>query len=83
MEREKYMKREEILQLSVSTKSYIILKDYIFHHADQELYQKVIREYLQEIPIFELVQILSVGRVMLGWEYQSVVELIFQGKRCT
>ena len=41
----------------------------------------MIREYLQEIPTFELVQILSMGRVMLGWEYQSVVELIFEERK--
>ena len=81
MEREKYIKREEMLQLSVSTKNYIILRDYIFHHADRELYQKLLREYSQEIPVFELVQILLMGRVMLGWEYQSVVELIFEERK--
>lgn len=50
---------------------------YLLHHADAEMYQKLIGQYLTEIPAFDLVQILSFGSVMLGDDFRSVVEMVF------
>lgn len=35
------------------------------------------RTNLTEIPVFDLVQILSFGSIMLGDNFQSVVEMVF------
>lgn len=72
-----YLSREEMLELPVCTKSYIILRDYIFHHADPALYRKMIIEYLDEIPVHELLQILQFASIMTGNDYQGIVDLIF------
>lgn len=73
-----YLSREEMLELPICTKSYIILRDYIFHHADLALYRKMIIEYLAEMPVYELLQILQFASIMTGDKYQGIVDLIFR-----
>ena len=74
-----YLSREEMLQLPISTKSWILLKDYVLHHADKDIFVKIISDYLEQCPLFELVNILLVARIMLDTEsFQQVTECVFQ-----
>lgn len=74
-----YLDEKEMLKLPKSIKSYIMLRDYVLNHsADPRLYRKLIYEYLSDIPVFELMELLVVGKITLGADYQKIVEFIFQ-----
>lgn len=77
MEHMKYLSKAEMMSLPLCTRSYIVLHNYIIHNADRDLYRKIISEYLEEIPVFELMQILHTARIMFLGDYQDIVDLIF------
>lgn len=51
------IKRDMILNLPVSVRSWIILNDYIKTHGDLEVFKKIIREYSIECPFKVMLEI--------------------------
>lgn len=73
-----YINRKELLELPVSVHSFLVLKQYAFEHHDAELFNKLVSEYLDEIPIRELMHIISAANAILeNNEYEEMLNLIF------
>lgn len=49
-----YPERNELLRMPVSVNSWIVLKDYAYHFGNLEIFQKMIGDYLEDCPLFEL-----------------------------
>lgn len=75
--------QKKLLELPVSIKSWVILREYINSHADLPVFQKLIDEYCCEIPAFETAQILEHANYMFYSEEdrRSLMKLIFEKPR--
>lgn len=51
------IKKDMILNLPVSVRSWIILNDYIKTHGDLEVFKKIIQEYSLECPVKDMLEI--------------------------
>ena len=78
MSERKYIKHDELLSLPDSITSWIVLRDYASHHADLEIYKKIIFEYRDYCPLFELEKIFLKARCFFDEKtFQELVEYLF------
>ncbi|MCD8120860.1 MAG: hypothetical protein LUE65_01285 [Clostridiales bacterium] len=78
MEPNNTLSREVLLELPVSINSYIVLRDYIIHHADRELYKKFILQYKEVCPGYEMARILELVNYMFyGEDPYEIIGLVF------
>lgn len=73
-----YPELHELLNMPVSVRSWIVLKDYAFHFGNLLIFQKIITDYLAECTLFELDQLLKIARIFLNEkEFQSLMIFLF------
>lgn len=71
--------REDLLGLPVSMRSWIILREYAFYHADLAVYLKIIEEYLEECPLFEVYNLMTRAHDLFRAPlFQKILEKLFQ-----
>lgn len=74
-----YPEQNELLRMPVSVNSWIVLKDYAYHFGNLEIFQKMIGDYLEDCPLFELDQILKIAKNFLcEKDFQSLMIFLFK-----
>lgn len=74
-----FILRDEIIGLKKSVNSYLVTKDYILNHSDADMCYRFIQNYLDEIPIPELIYIISIERLLLRIdEFDEMLKLLFR-----
>lgn len=78
------LSRKELLSLPKSINSYIILREYVeTEKADFLIYFKLISEYIDDMPSWELLRIISSSRIFLGYtEWNTLIQQLFAAKEC-
>ena len=72
-------KKSESLEVPVSIMGWCILKRHICCHADFQVFEKIIRDYINEVPAGEIVDILVQAKLYFrASEHQELVNLIFR-----
>lgn len=69
---------DELLDLPFSTNSYLVIRDSLYYYRDIKLYRKLICEYLDQLPLFEIENIIVLANIMLcDDEYLLILDMIF------
>lgn len=78
MDNDGYPSRRELLSLPISVNSFLVIKRYAFSHYDAQLFYKLINDYLDQVPIWELNEIMLAARMILtGEAYYKLMKMVF------
>ena len=72
------MNRKEILALPISITGWILLREYVRECADVEAYQKLVSEYQNDCPLYEMEKIMITASSAFDEEdFDMIVRALF------
>lgn len=73
--------KNELLNLPVSVKSWILLRHYLDQTWDMDVFIKVIDDYYSEMPLFEVYILFSLAEKMVDDStFQELIDRLFKAK---
>ena len=75
------MQKDDILKLPISVGSWILLRYYLDETWDPDVFRKVIDDYYEEMPLFEINNLFSSAETkMSNYDFQEMLNYLFKMK---
>lgn len=75
------LQKRDVLKLPVSVRSWILLRHYLDETWDADIFCKIIEDYYDEIPLFEVIKMYSTAESQLNdADFQKVLNHLFKAK---
>ena len=75
------MQKDDILKLPISVRSWILLRHYLDETWDPDVFRKVIDDYYDEMPLFEVNNLFSSAeKRMSNNDFQEMLNYLFKMK---
>ena len=73
--------KDDVLKLPISVRSWILLRYYLDETWDPDVFRKVIDDYYDEMPLFEINNLFSsVETRMSNYDFQEMLNYLFKMK---
>lgn len=75
------LQKDDILKLPISVRSWILLRYYLDETWDSDVFRKVIDDYYDEMPLFEVNNLFSSAeKRMSNYDFQEMLNYLFKMK---
>ena len=75
------LQKDDILKLPISVRSWILLRYYLDETWDPDVFRKVIDDYYDEMPLFEVNNLFSSAeKRMSNYDFQEMLNYLFKMK---